>query len=165
MANKTILKLLTAALVFSVLLGTQSLAPAKEEGQSSSQALRVHLVDIMNLRGDKAKTFIEAEEKYDRIRQEALERINKSQDQLGKLLSSKKPDAEKLKKLISVIASDQDILVNTYKLRRDETLAMLTPVQQGQYLNITWKWQQKLLEKYKQPKTGQKSKKNKEKAR
>jgi hypothetical protein len=157
-ADKTNLKLLTAAVVFSVLVGTQSLAPAKEEGQSNSQALRVHLVNTLNLRGDKAKTFIEAEEKYDRVRQEALERINKSQGQLAKLLSGKKPDEGKLKELITVIASDQDILVNTYKLRRDETLAMLTPVQQGQYLLATWRWQQELLKKYGKHKTGQKSK-------
>lgn len=163
MADKTNLKLLTAALVFSVLVGTQSLAPAKEKDQSSSQALRVHLVDIMNIRGDKAKTFIETEEKYDRVRQEALERINKSQQQLEKLLSSKKPDEKKLKELIKVIASDQDILVNTYKLRRDEILSMLTPLQQGQYLLATWKWQQKILEKYKKPKTGQKSEETKKK--
>ena len=164
MADDTNLKLLVAAVVFSVLVGTQSLAAAKEEGQSDSQALRSHLVNTLNLRGDKAKTFIEAEEKYDRIRQEALERINKSQGQLEKLLSGKKPDEVKLKELITVIASDQDILVNSYKLRRDETLAMLTPVQQGQYLLATWRWQQKLLEKYRKPKTGQKSENKKKKA-
>ena len=164
MADNTKLKLLTAALVFSVVVGTQSLAPAKEEGPSKSEALRIHLVNILKLRGDKAKTFVETEEKYDRIRQEAMERINKSQDQLGKLLSSKKPDAEKLKKLVTVIASDQDILVNTYKLRRDETLAMLTPVQQGQYLFATWRWQQKLLGKFKKNKSGPKSKAKPEKA-
>ena len=164
MADNTKLKLLTAALVFSVLVGIQSLAPAKEEGQSSSQALRVNLVKIMKIRGDKAKTFIETEEKYDRVRQEALERINKSQDQLEKLLSEKKPDKKKLQALIKVIASDQDILVNSFKLRRDETLAMLTPVQQGQYLYATWKWQQNILKKYKKSKPKQKGKGKKEKA-
>ena len=164
MANNTNLKLLTAALVFSVLVGTQSLALAKEGGQNSSQTLRVHLVKIMKIRGDKAKTFIETEEKYDRVRQEALERINKSQDQLGKLLSEKKPDKKKLQALIKVIASDQDILVNSFKLRRDETLAMLTPVQQGQYLYATWKWQQNILKKYKKSKPKQKGKGKKEKA-
>ena len=164
MANNTSLKLLTAALVFSVLMGTQSLAPAEAGGQNSSQALRVNLVKIMKIRGDKAKTFIETEEKYDRVRQEALERINKSQDQLGKLLSEKKPDKKKLQALIKVIASDQDILVNSFKLRRDETLAMLTPVQQGQYLYATWKWQQNILKKYKKSKPKQKGKGKKEKA-
>ena len=164
MANNTSLKLLTAALVCSVWLGTQSLAAAKEKSPNISEALRIHLVEIMHLRGDKAKTFIETEERYDRVRQEAMERINKSQDELGKLLAEKKPDEAKLAKLISAIAADQDIFVNTYKLRRDETLSMLTPLQQAQYLYTTWKWQQKILEKYKKPKPGQQGKEKKAKA-
>jgi hypothetical protein len=164
MAVKTNLKLLVAVIVLSVLVGTPSLASAKEEGQSDSQSLRVHLVKTLDLRGEKARVFVEADEKYDRIRQEALERINKSQDQLEKLLSGKKPDEAKLKELITSITSDQEILVNTYKLRRDETMAMLTPVQQGKYLLAAWRWQQKLLEKYRKHKTGQKDEKKKGKA-
>ena len=164
MAGNTNLKLLVAGVVLSVLVGTPSLAPAKEEGQSDSQALRDHLVKTLNLRPDKAKKFMQAEEKYDRIRQEAVERINKSAEQLEKLLSGEKPDEGKLKELTTAIASDQDILVNTYKGRRDETMAMLTPVQQGEYLLATWKWQQKLLEKYGKPKTGPQDEGKKEKA-
>jgi hypothetical protein len=83
---------------------------------------------------------------------------------MDKLLSGEKPDEGKLKALTTAIASDQDILVNTYKGRRDETMAMLTPVQQGAYLLAAWKWQQKLLEKYEKQKTGQQDKKEKEKA-
>jgi hypothetical protein len=66
-----------------------------------------------------------------------------------------------LKKLITAIASDQDILVNTYKGRRDETLALLTHAQQGEYLLITLKWQQKLLEKYGKQKIQQQDEKGK----
>ena len=104
------------------------------------------------------------EEKFDLIRREALERINKSAEQMDKLLSSEKPDEGKLKELTTAIASDQDILVNTYKGRRDETMAMLTPVQRGTYLLAAWKWQQKLLEKYEKPKTGQQDEGKKAKA-
>jgi hypothetical protein len=162
--GKTNLKLLVAGLVLTILAGTPSLAPAKEEAQSDGQALRSHLAKTLDLRPDKAKTFIKVEEKYDRIRQEALERIKKSEEQLEKLLSGEKPDEGKLKKLITAIASDQDILVNTYKGRRDETLALLTPAQQAEYLLITLKWQQKLLEKYGKQKTGQQDEKKTEKA-
>jgi len=77
-AGNTNLKLLVVGVVLSVLVGTPSLGSAKGEGQSDSQAFRVHLIDTLNLRPDKAKKFIQTEEKYDRIRQEALERINKS---------------------------------------------------------------------------------------
>jgi hypothetical protein len=163
-ADKTNLKFLVVGVVLSFLVATPSLASAKEQVQSNSQALRVHLVEALNLRGYKASKFIEVDEKYDRIRQEALERINKSQGELEKLLSGKKPDGGKLKELIAVIASDQDILVNTYKLRRDETMSMLTPVQQGTYLLATWRWQQKLLEKFGKHKTGQKQGEQKEEA-
>jgi hypothetical protein len=160
----TNLKLLVMGVLLSVLVGTPSLASAKEEGQSDSQAFRGHLINTLNLRPDKVKIFIRVEEKYDRIRQEALERINKSAQQLEKLQSAEKFDAGKLKELTTAIASDQDILVNTYKSRRDETMAMLTPVQQGQYLLATWKWQQKLLEKYGKLKPGQQDEGEKEKA-
>src|SRR5665648_15969 len=98
---------------------------------------------------------MQVDEKYDRVRQEAVERINKSMEQLEKLLSGKKPDVGKLQELTTAIAGDQDILVNTYKARRDEAMAMLTPVQQGEYQLVTWKWQQKLLAKYGKHKTGQ----------
>jgi hypothetical protein len=163
--GNTNLKLLVAGVVLSILVGTPSLAPAKEEGQSDSQALRSHLAKILDLRPDKAKKFIQIEEKYDRIRYEAVERINKSEEQMEKFLSGGgKPDEGKLKALITAIASDQDILVNTYKGRRDEILALLTPAQKGEYLLATWKWQQKLLEKYGKQKTGQRDEKKMEKA-
>ena len=164
MAGNTNLKLLVVGVVLSVLAGTSSLAPAKEEGKSDSHALRVHLINSLKLNVYTEKKFIAVEEKYDRIRQEALERINKASEQMDKLLSSEKPDEGKLKALTTAIASDQDILVNTYKSRRDETMAMLTPVQQGVYLSISWKWQQKLLEKYGKQKNGQQDEKKTERA-
>jgi hypothetical protein len=129
-ADSTNLKLLVAGVMLCLLMGTPSLALAKEEGKSDSHALRIHLANTLKLDT--------VEEKYDRIRLEALERINKSAEQMDKLLSGEKPDAGKLKALTTAMASDQDILVNTYKGRRDEILAMLTPVQQGVYLSITW---------------------------
>jgi hypothetical protein len=163
-ADKTNLKFLVLGIVFGILVGTPSLASANEGLQNENQALRGHLVETLKLSGYKAKTFMETDEKYDRIRQEAIERINKSEDALEKLLSGEKPDEGKLKELIAVIASDQDILVNTYKLRRDETMRMLTPVQQGKYLLATWRWQQKLLQKYGKQKTGPKQGQEKKKA-
>jgi hypothetical protein len=163
-AGNTNLKLLAAGIVLSILVGTPSLAPAKEEGQIDSKSFRSHLLKTLKLRPDKARIFMQVEEKYDRIRQEALERINKSAEQLEKLLSGEKPDAGKLKELTTAMAGDQDILVNTYKARRDETMALLTPVQQGEYLLFTWKWQQKLLAQYGKHKAGQQDKGEKEKA-
>jgi len=161
--GNTNLKLLIAGVVLGVLVGIPSLAPAKEEGQSDNKTFREHLIKTLNLRPDKARIFIKVEEKFDRIRQEALERINKSAAQLEKLLSGEKADEGKVKELTTAMAADQDILVNTYKGRRDETMAILTPVQQGEYLLATWKWQQKLLDKHGRQKTGPQNEGNKEK--
>jgi len=160
----TNLKLLAVGVVLGILVGTPSLAPAKEESLTNSKAVRGQLVKTLNLRPDKARIFLQLEEKYDRIRQEAVERIDRSAEQLDKLMAGGKPDAEKLKALTAAITADQDVLVTTYKGRRDEIMAMLTPVQQGEYLLATWKWQQKLLAKYGRHKTGQldKNKENKE---
>jgi hypothetical protein len=164
MARNTSLKLLVAGVLLSVLVGTPSLAPAKEEAINDGKAFRVHLINTLNLRPDKAKIFIKVDEKYDRIRQEALERINKSVAQLEKLLSNKQPDEGNMKALTTAIASDQDILVNTYKGRRDETMTILTPTQQSEYMLSTWKWQQKLLEQYKKDQNVQQNKEEKKKA-
>jgi hypothetical protein len=153
--SNTNLRLVVAGVVLCVLLGTPSLAPAKEEGQSDNPTLGAYLVRALNLRPDKARILLQTEEKYDRIRQEALERIAKSEEKLEKLLSGEKPDQGKLKGLISAIVSDQDILVKAYKDRRDVVMATLTPVQQGKYLSATWKWQQNLLKKYGKHETGQ----------
>jgi len=147
-----------------VLAGAPSLAPADEGAPSDNQAFRVHLLKTLNLGPNKAGTFVKIEEKYDRIRQEALERINKSAAQLEKLLSGKQPDEGKMKELTTAVASDQDILVNTYKGRRDEIMAILSPHQQAEYILLTWKWQQQLLEQHRKPKTGQQSEEKKEKA-
>jgi hypothetical protein len=155
MARNTNLNLLVVGVVLGMLMGTPLLAPAKEEGKSDSLARRVHLINSLKLNVYIEKKFIAVEEKYDRILQEALERINKSAEQLEKLLSGKKPDEGKLKELTTAMAADQDILVNTYKGRRDETMAMLTPAEQSQYLLLSWKWQQQLLAKYGNQKTGQ----------
>jgi len=163
-ASNTKLKLLVAGVLLSILVGTPSIAPAKNEGQSNNETLLVHLVKILDLRPDKAKKFMLLEEKYDRVRQEALERIQKSEEQLEKLLSGEKPDEGKLKELITAIASDQDVLAQGYKARKDETLAMLTPLQQGKYLLATWKWQQNLLKKYEKPKPRQADEKKEGKA-
>lgn len=164
MAGNTNLKLLVVGVVLGVLVGTPSLTPAKEESLTDSKAFRSNMIKTLNLRPDKARIFMQVEEKYDRIRQEAVERINQSAQQLEKLLAGGKPDAGKLKELTAAIAGDQDILVNTYKGRRDETMAMLTPNQQGEYLVATWKWQQKLLAKYGKSKTEPQDQGNKEKA-
>jgi hypothetical protein len=161
--GNTNLKLWVVGVVLGFLVGIPSLSPAKEEGQSDSQAFRNYLVKTLNLRSDKARLFIKIEEKFDRIRQEALERINKSVAQLEKLLSGEKADEGKVKELTTAMAADQDILVNTYKGRRDETMAILTPVQQGEYLLASWKWQQKLLDKYGRQKTGPQGEVKKEK--
>jgi hypothetical protein len=163
-AGNTNLKLLVVGVVLGVLVGTPSLASAKEESLTDSKTFRGHLIKTLNLRPDKARIFMQVEEKYDRIRQEAVERIDLAAGQLEKLLAGGKPDPEKLKELTAAIKADQDILVNTYKGRRDETMAMLTPGQQGEYLLFTWKWQQKLLTKYGKPKAGpqDKDKENKE---
>jgi hypothetical protein len=146
-AGNTNLKLLVMGVVLGVLVGTPALAPAKEAGITDSKTFRTQLIKTLNLPPDKARIFIQVDEKYDRIRHEALERINKSSEQLEKLLAGEKPDAGKLKALTTAIAADQDILVTTYKGRRDDTMAMLTSVQQGEYLLFTWKWQQRLLTK------------------
>ena len=161
--GNTNLKLLVVGVVLGVLVGIPSVAPAKEEGQIDNKAFREHLIKTLNLRPDKARIFIKVEEKFDRIRHEALERINKSAAQLEKLLSGEKGNEGKVKELTTAMAADQDILVNTYKGRRDETMAILTPVQQGEYLLATWKWQQKLLEKYGRQKTVKQDEPKKEK--
>jgi Spy/CpxP family protein refolding chaperone len=161
--GNTNLKLLVVGVVLGVLVGIPSVAPAQEEGQSDNKAFREHLIKTLNLRPDKARIFINVEEKFDRIRHEALERINKSAAQLEKLLTGEKANEGKVKELTTAMAADQDILVNTYKGRRDETMAILTPVQQGEYLLATWKWQQKLLDKYGRQKTGPQDAPKKEK--
>jgi hypothetical protein len=149
------LKLVIVGLAISVVLGAPAFLQAKEEGQIQAKEFRTHLIKMLNLQPEKVREFLKVEEKYDRVRQEALERINKSEEQLEQLLSNPKPDMGKLKELIAAITSDQDIFVNTYKLRRDEELAMFTPLQQGQYMLTTWKWQQQLIEKYGKKKSEQ----------
>ena len=164
MAGNTKLKLMAAGVVLTFLMGSAWLASAKEEGQSDGQTFRAQLAKTLNLRPDEVRILTRIEEKYDRIRQEAIERINKSATQMDQLLSGGKPDEGKVKELTSAMAADQDILVNTYKGRRDEIMASLTPVQKGAYLLASWKRQQNLLDKYGKQKTGEPDEAKKPKA-
>ena len=57
---------------------------------------------------------------------------------------SKNPDEARIKDLASAITATQDKLLTSFEMEKDERMARMTAIQQGQY--IIEQWQQKIIE-------------------
>ena len=102
----------------------------------------------MKLSPEKAKDFNAVEEKYAKDRQELIERLKKSQAELETALAAATPDEAKIKGLVTAIRADQDKMVKSFRSQVDEELALMTPVQQGQYLLTLHKWREGMMEEH-----------------
>jgi len=87
------------------------------------------------------------EVKYVKARQELIERLKKSQTELQTAMAAA-PDAAKIQSLVTAIRADQDRMAQSFKSQLDEELAMMTPVQQAQYLLTLHKWREAMMEEY-----------------
>ena len=56
------------------------------------------------------------------------------------------PDEAKIKGLVTAIRADQDKMAQSFKSQLDEELALMTPVQQGQYLLTLHKWREEMMQ-------------------
>ena len=121
---------------------------AKEDSWSEMHKMRrATLVKELKLSPEKAKDFNAVEEKYAKDRQELIERLKKSQAELQTAMAAT-PDEAKIKGLVTAIRADQDKMVKSFKSQMDEELALMTPVQQGQYLLTLHKWREEMMQEH-----------------
>jgi Spy/CpxP family protein refolding chaperone len=131
------------------LLLVPALGQAKEDSWSEMHKQhRATLVKELKLSPDKAKDFNALEDKYAKDRQELVERLKKSHTELINALSPATPDEAKVKGLVAAIRADHDKMANSFKSQQDEELALMTPVQQGQYLMLLHKWREEMMQEH-----------------
>ena len=136
-------------LILTGLLLIPALGQAKEDSWGEMHKMRrATAVKELKLSPDKAKDFNAVEEKYAKDRQELIERLKKSQAELQTAVAAATPDAAKIKGLVTAIRADQDQMVKSFKSQLDEELALMTPIQQGQYLLTLHKWREEMMQEH-----------------
>jgi len=139
------------SVVFSLILAALFLVPALGQAKEDSwgemhKMRRATAVKELKLSPEKAKDFNAVEDKYAKERQELIERLKKSQAELQTVMAAGTPDEAKIKGLVTAIRADQDKMAQSFKSQLDEELALMTPVQQGQYLLTLHKWREEMME-------------------
>ena len=141
------------SVVFSLILTGLFLVPALGQAKEDSwgemhKMRRATAVKELKLSPEKAKDFNAVEERYAKERQELIERLKKSQAELQTAVAAATPDEAKIRGLVTAIRADQDKMANSFKSQLDEELALMTPVQQGQYLLTLHKWREEMMQEH-----------------
>jgi Spy/CpxP family protein refolding chaperone len=141
------------SVVISLILTALFLAPALGQAKGDSwgemhKMRRATLVKELKLSPEKATAFNAVEEKYAKDRQELIEGLKKSHAELGNALAAATPDEAKIKGLVAAIGTNKENMVKSFRSQQDEELALMTPVQQGQYLNLLHKWREEMMQEH-----------------
>lgn len=148
MKGKVNFKLGVLCAILGAMLVIPALGQAKEDSWGEMHKMRrATAVKELQLSPEKAKDFNAVEEKYAKERQELIERLKKSQAELQTAMAAT-PDEAKIKGLVTAIRADQDTMAKSFKSQLDEELALMTPVQQGQYLLTLHKWREEMMQEH-----------------
>lgn len=151
MKGKFIFKLGALCAILSAMLLIPALGQAKEESWEKFHKMRrASAVQELKLSPEKTKEFNTLEDKYEKERQEIIGGLKKSHAEMKQALAASSPDEVKIKGLVAAILAAQDKLVNTFKSQRDAELALMAPVQQGQYLSLLHKWREEMMKEHMQ---------------
>jgi Spy/CpxP family protein refolding chaperone len=145
-------KLRALGVIMVTMLLLPALSQAKEEKGHSFEKFRAKVMKQLKLTPDQEKSFKTADEKYATERKQIIADLKKSQNDLQAAVKAAKPDEAKIKGLVSAITADQDKLFDSFKNQRNAELALLNPVQQGEYLVALRHWRHEMEEKYKHKK-------------
>ena len=149
MKGKFNFKLGALCAILGAMLVMPALGQAKEDSWGEMHKMRrATAVKELKLSPEKAKDFNAVEEKYAKERQELIERLKKSQADLQTAVAAATPEEAKIKGLVTAIRADQDKMAQSFKSQLDEELALMTPVQQGQYLLTLHKWREEMMQEH-----------------
>jgi Spy/CpxP family protein refolding chaperone len=101
----------------------------------------------LNLSPEKEKALLNIEQKYAKDRKDNVVALKKYQEDLKVALSATDRDESKIKDLVSSISATQDKLLSSFKMERDEAMALMTPIQQGQFIIMIGNWYYEILKK------------------
>jgi Spy/CpxP family protein refolding chaperone len=146
---KVRLAVLGLILVTSFWLPSLHLAHAKavDWEHLKGQLKKVNDVKELKLGPEKEKELLQVEEKYSQERKSIFGALKKHQEELKAALAAPKRDEAKIKDLVSNINATQDRLLASLRMERDEAMALMTPIQQGQFIMMMGNWYQELMKK------------------
>ena len=130
-------------LAISLWLPSQALANAKavDWERLKSQLKIVKSFKELNLGQEKEIEVLKIIKKYSQERKDMVGTLRKHQEELKGALAAPNRDEEKVKGLVSSITAAQDELLTSFKTERDEAMALMNPIQQGQFLMILNQYQ------------------------
>jgi Spy/CpxP family protein refolding chaperone len=131
------------------LLTSLHLAQAKEGGwERIKEKIKItkELHDL-KLAPDKEAALLAVDQKYAKERKDLVAALKKYRENLKATLAAPALDEAKLKDLVSAAKAAQDKLLTSFKMERDEAMALMTPIQQGQFIMVMGNWFQEMMKK------------------
>lgn len=148
MEGKFNFKLVGLCAVLSALLLIPTLAKSQDDMSEELKEEKINIVKQLKLAPEKEKTIINLEEEYSAKRKEILDSITKALADLEAELKKAKPDEAKVQGLVKSLTTKQDNLFASFKEQRDKEMALMTPIEEGQYLLALGKWREEMMEEY-----------------
>jgi Spy/CpxP family protein refolding chaperone len=152
MKGKFSFKLRALCALVVVMLMVPGLGQAKAGKGQHFEKFRAEMMKQLKLTPDQEKAFKAVDEKYATERHQIIADLKKSQKDLRAALTAAKPDEAKLKGLVASLTAAQDKLFDSFKNQRNAEMALLNPVQQGQYLVALSHWRHEMEKKYRHQK-------------
>ncbi len=131
------------------LLTSLHLAQAKEgpwERMKEKIKITKELHDL-KLTPDKEAALLAVDQKYAKERKDLVAALKKYREDLTTALGEANPDEAKIKDLVKASNAAQDKLLISLKMERDEAMALMTPIQQGQLIMVMGNWFQEMIKK------------------
>jgi hypothetical protein len=150
MKGRLIFKLGLLTIILSFLLVIPALGQTGQTNEALGQQLKDYKAKILKdlkVAPDKEKALMAVEEKYSAMRGEIVDNSKKAWDSLQTALAAPKPDEAKTKEAVSAYIDAQAKLFTSFRKQLDEELALMSPVQQGNYLIAMEKWRQQCMPK------------------
>ena len=141
-------KLAALAAVVIALLVVPALGQNQAEYGAYYKEFKAKMAKELQLSPDQEKGMAAVGEKFAAERKEIIAGMRKADADLEAALKDSKPDEAKIKGLVNEVTSGQDKLFASFKNERDEKLACLTTVQQGNYLMVIKEWRQEMMARH-----------------
>ncbi len=131
------------------LLTSLHMAQAKEgawERMKDKIKITKELHDL-KLAPDKEAALLALDQKYAKERKDLVAALKKYREDLTIALGAATPDEAKIQDLVRATNAAQDKLLTSLKMERDEAMALMTPIQQGQLFMLIDNWFQEMMRK------------------
>jgi Spy/CpxP family protein refolding chaperone len=131
------------------LLPSLNLAQAKPRSWERMKEQLKIMKDLSDLKlgPEKEAALLALDQKYAEERKGLFAALKKSHKDLKTALAAASPDEEKIKNLVSAANSAQDKLFISFKMERDEAMALMTPIQQAQFIMVMGHWYQEMMKR------------------